>query len=519
MFRSSRLLRQHHNQQVILDNLQGLERRLSQSLQIHNNKNSIQCSSFSSSAAVETKKADDNNDNNTKKKQPFVTASLEPGEWDINRTDPYFRPKPPRSRMISAEDYANRPPVGFENDFSTYEDSMVSLSWLDAKKCRQIYQMYIDMMVLSQREHKTTSHEYVCRVIAQKFNITPMRAAAVVQLQHSEEQLRQHHPELLCEEQAKYAEQAIQQNIRDAYRSERSQQPKDFVEDPVGTHGRGGPDETSKSWVKTDDIYDLEERVVKANVRDEENARLIIDGHVYKEDVDEKQVTVKTDRICKRLIKAQKEQQHNNVNKKPSEDDDDGNDEPIPYPETNAKGIKRPRWKFAAKVVNTRDMRKRGRKVINYTNNNVENTLIEHDGKLRVATVDEAKQVAWKPSRSKDNEYIYQGAKTAWLQKTLEGKTNVWGRVPTTRAAVATAAAAAGGGGGSSSSSSSSVAEAKLKNEKETKEVDDGASSSSDSDSDSDSNSDSDSGSSSESDNEEEKKSNEESSNEKKKKD
>lgn len=362
-------------------------------------------------------------------KQPFVTAKLEPGEWDLKRTDPYFRPKPPRSKMISAEDYANRPAVGFQNEFSTYEDSMASLSWLDQKSSRQIYQIYVDMMVLSQRQHNTTSHEYVCRVIAQKFNITPMRAAAVIQLQHAEEQMRQHNPELLCEEQAKYAEDAILQNIRDAYRAERSQPPRQpFVEEPAGAHGRGEADETSVSWTKTDDIYDLEAKIEQANVRDAKRARLLIDGHVYKEDVDEAQVPVRADVTTKRLIKAKKKQEE--------EKEDDV--QPIPYPETNAKGEKRARWKFVAKVVNTRAMRKKGRKIINYTNNNVENTLVEHDGELRVATVEEAKQVAWKPTRSKDNEYIYEGAKSAWLQKTLEGKSGVWGRAPPTRASAPT---------------------------------------------------------------------------------
>eukprot|EP00980_Cylindrotheca_fusiformis_P028831 scaffold22653_cov119-Cylindrotheca_fusiformis.AAC.12 len=383
---------------------------------------SLRCT-FSS---VEAKKEQEDEVDNPK--QPFVTAKLEPGEWDLNRTDPYFRPRPPRSRMISAEDFANRPPVGFQNDFSTFEDSMTTLSWLDQETSRRIYQVYVEMMVLSQQQHKTTSHEYVCRVIAQKFDITPMRAAAVIQLQHAEEQMRQHNPELLCDEQAKYAEQAIQQNIRDAYRSERSQPPRQpFVEDPVGAHGRGEPDETSVSWTSTDDIYDLEAKIEQANVRDAQRAKLLIDGHIYKEDVDETQVPVRADRTTRRLIKA-KEQQA-----KAKEDDT----EAIPYPENNAKGEKRDRWKFVAKVVNTRAMRKKGRKITNYTNNNVENTLVEHDGELRVATVEEAKQVAWKPTRFKDNEYIYEGAKNAWLKKTLEGKSGVWGRAPPTRAAAA----------------------------------------------------------------------------------
>lgn len=428
---------------------------------------------------MQAKKTDESNDKKELKKQPFVTAKLEPGEWDLKRTNPYFRPKPPRSRMISAEDFANRPPVGFENEFSTYEDSMVSLSWLDQKTSRKIYQIYVDMMVLSQQQHKTTSHEYVCRVIAQKFNITPMRAAAVIQLQHAEEQMRQHNPDMLCEDQAKYAEEAILQNIQDAYRSQRAQIPKQpFVEDPVGAHGRGEADETSVSWTNTDDIYDLEEKIEQANIRDAERARLIIDGHVYKEDVDDTQVEVKTDPTTKRLLK----------DKKKIAEESEAASGTIPYPETNTKGEKRDRWKFVAKVVNTRAMRKKGRRITNYTNNNAENTLVEHNGELRVATVAEAKQVAWKPTRTKENEYIFEGAKKAWLQKTLEGKTGVWGRAPTTMASQVTKAAAP-------------VEEEEKK--EETVEAKD-ASDSSDSDSDSNSDS-SDSGSDSDSENSTEK--------------
>lgn len=393
-----------------------LERRILQG-QTHQ---SMRCS-FSS---VRSKSSQ--NEKEEFKKQPFVTAKLEPGEWDMNRTDPFFRPKPPRSKLISAEDYANRPPVGFDNEFGSFEDSMVSLSWLDQKTSRQIYQLYLDTMVMSQQKHNTTSHEYVCRVIAQKFNITPMRAAAVIQLQHAEEQMRQQHPELLCEEQAKYAEEAILQNIRDAYRAERAQPPRQaFVEDPVGAHGRGEPDETSVSWTSADDIYDLEDKIAQANVRDDERARLIIDGHVYKEDVDETKVEVEVDQTAKRLIKAKKTQAQEKIEEKDA----------IPYPETNCDGEKRARWKFVAKVVNTRAMKKKGRTSTSYTNNNMENTLVEHDGELRVATVQEAKQAAWRPTRSKDNEYIYEGVKSAWLERTLQGKSGVWGKAPPTKAA------------------------------------------------------------------------------------
>ena len=35
-----------------------------------------------------------------------------------------------------------------------------------------------------------TFHEYVVRVVAQKYNVTTSRAAGVIQLQHNEEQLK-----------------------------------------------------------------------------------------------------------------------------------------------------------------------------------------------------------------------------------------------------------------------------------------------------------------------------------------
>jgi hypothetical protein len=387
-------------------------------------------------------------ESNNNTKQPFVKYKIEPGEWDVNRTDPYYRPKPPRNKLISAEDFANRPPVGFENEFSTYEDSMIALSWLDAKTCKQIYQTYVDMMVRHQTEHPgRTSHEYVCRVLAQRFQITTWRAAGIVQLQHSEEQMRRNNPEMLCEEQAQWAEDTIMKNISDAYKSERAQPPnrghggqhQPFVEDPVGIHGLGEPDETSTSWVATDDIYDMEAKLHKANARDDELAQVMIDEHVYEEDVDESSLPVRTDGVAKRLIKAQQAQQD-----PASKDDDASETSTIAYPEANGQGVKRPRWKYVAKIVNTRAMRRKGKKIASYANNNTHNTLVEQDGTLRVATVEEAKKVAWKPTRTKGNAPLYEGVRKAWLDKTLNGKTEVWGKAPTTSAAAATRAASAG---------------------------------------------------------------------------
>jgi hypothetical protein len=388
--------------------------------------------------------------------QAFVKAKLTPGEWDMNRTDPYFRPKPHRqSNLISAEDFANRPPVGFDNEFSTYQDAMISLSWMDQKTCRAIYDTYVNMMVFGQQNHQSTSHEYVTRFIAEKYQITTMRAAGIIQLQHAEEQMQQHSPELLCPEQAKYAEETIIQNIRDAYKSERiplpgGNNPRNsipFVEDPVGIHGRGEPDETSTQWSPADDIYDMEQKLTQADSRDQERAQILIDNHLYREDKDEEEELVKTDATSKKLLQA-KEKLKNEMESKAATAAGDKRTI-IPYPETNAKGERRDRWKYVAQIVNTRNLKRKqhewGHRKIpttSYTNNKLGNTLVEQDGELRIASVAEAKQAAWKPTRTRSNEYLFEGAKKAWLEKTLKGKSDVWGKAPRTRASDSIASAA-----------------------------------------------------------------------------
>lgn len=389
--------------------------------------------------------------------QKFVRAKLSPGEWDTNRTDPYFRPKPLRqSNLISAEDFANRPPVGFDGEFSTYQDAMISLSWMDQKTCRAIYDQYVNMMALAQTNYQATSHEYVTRLIAEKYQITTARAAGIIQLQHAEEQMQRHSPELLCPEQAKYAEETIIQNIQDAYKSERlplpgGNNPRNsipFVEDPVGIHGRGEPDETSTQWSPADDIYDMEQKLAQANIRDDERAQILIDNHLYKVDKDEGEELVKTDGTSKKLLQA-KEKLKKEMEAKAAAATKKGD---IPYPETNAKGERRERWKYVAQIVNTRNLKRKqhewGHKkvpTISYTNNKLGNTLVEQDGELRIATVEEAKQAAWKPTRKHSNEYLFEGAKKAWLEKTLQGKTDVWGKIPPTRASdsITTSAAVA----------------------------------------------------------------------------
>ena len=383
-------------------------------------------------------------------KQPFVTARLEPGEWDPERKDPLYRPKyRSNAKIISAEDYANRPMVMFEEEFETYADGMVTLGWIDMEQSRQIYNLYVSLMTSAKEKHGRTSHEYVTKLIAQRHNIAPFRAAAIIQLQHNEEQMRRTRPELLAESQARYAEDQIKKNIADAYRSERSEPPRHFVEDPVGGHGRGEHDETSSWWHRAEDVFDLQDKLDRANVRDEERARMIIDNHTYIEDVDDNQVSIKIDGNCNKLINAQEKlKEESRQREEAIQNDSKG--VTIPYPETNSEGKTRDRYKFVAQMVDTRAatlkkrkqrgkrIKKKDRIIANYTNGNTDNTLVEQDGKLRIATAEEVKHVAWKTQRERD-EFIYRGVKRAWIDHSIHGKTNVWGRAPKTEAPVGTA--------------------------------------------------------------------------------
>jgi hypothetical protein len=180
----------------------------------------------------------------------------------------------------------------------------------------------------------------------------------------------------------------------------------------------------------------MDKKLEEANQRDAERARILLDEHVYVEDVDESVVNVPTDGAAKRLLKAYERSTGNGKI--------DSSDSVIPYPETNSEGEKRPRWKYVAQVVNTRAQRKKGRTLTSYVNNRMDNTLVEEDGTLRVATVAEAKQVAWKPTKRRSvtskgrrnivpqMEAVYEGAKKAWLARELQGKVDIWGKAPDT---------------------------------------------------------------------------------------
>jgi hypothetical protein len=232
--------------------------------------------------------------------QPFVVTRLEPGEWDPANTDPLYRPKfKSTAKIISADDFAARPSVGFTGEFESFQDAMVTLSWLEQSEHKHIYQLYLDMMLSTESKFGKTSHEYVMRVIAQKYNITAERVAAVVQLQHNEEQILQNEPDRkLLTETAERMDTRIKQEINDAYQTFKLKKPESYTEDPVGVNEL----QDRKKWLVAEDLFDVDQMTENATVRDERKARMIIDGHVYVEDVDDESIPVPMDKDCRHLL-------------------------------------------------------------------------------------------------------------------------------------------------------------------------------------------------------------------------
>lgn len=366
--------------------------------------------------------------------QSFVTTELEPGEWDEFGKDPLHRPKyRSRARIISAEDYANRNRVSFEEQYSNFADAMVTLSWLDQATQKRIYQLYLNWMVSAQEKYGKTSHEYICRVLGEKFHITPFRVAAVIQLQHNEEQYKLNEPErpLLIEE-AKGMENFIKETIKLAYKSTGEVPPEAFVEPADGFSGK---QESVKTTV-VDDIFDADQLMEDAYIREQERAKMMINDHIYIEDVDENKFNIPVSKDVRELVKQkeklQQQQQERQAN-------------PVPSP-TAANATKeesRPRWKYVAQAINTHDLDPksklkhykdgkvlRGRKHrMRFQHDWAENTLVEHDGELRLANMAEVRKTSWRPVRHVQ-EFTYARLKEGWLDRTVRKKRGVWGKKP-----------------------------------------------------------------------------------------
>jgi hypothetical protein len=363
------------------------------------------------------------------KKQPFVNMRIDGGEWDPQRTNPLYRPKfKSEARIISADDFARRPKVGMSTEFETFADAMVTLSWLDESEQKQIYNVYVSLMNAAVAKGKT-SHEYVMRVLAQKFNVTAERIAAVVQLQHNEAELLRNRPEIHCHllyEEAKYMDKAIKQEIENAYKSTGEVRPNTFVEDPVGVDGL----QETKKFKPAEDLLDVGDMYAQHIVREEARASLLIDGHEYVEDMDKDKIIAPMNQDCKRLLK-----QHNKFNEETDpivlrQREKKKAAEPVnSYRPKNSHGYTRPRWKYVAQIVNTRENRRNNKLSTSYVNNDPENTLVEHNGTLRPGTMKDIESMSWKPVRNQ-LEHTYAGAKEGWLDKIYRGDDKAWGPAP-----------------------------------------------------------------------------------------
>ena len=114
-----------------------------------------------------------------------------------------------------------------------------------------------------------------------------------------------------------------------------------------------------------------------------------------------------------------------------------------PFPDNNrgyneTPGTRRPRWKFAAQIVDTHALenpkgsKRRGKAVAARAKARRHgrvvdgNTIIEEGGKLRVASVAELERTSWKHVRD-ESEFMFRGVKDAWLRRQLEGEVGGWG--------------------------------------------------------------------------------------------
>jgi hypothetical protein len=140
---------------------------------------------------------------------------------------------------------------------------------------------------------------------------------------------------------------------------------------------------------------------------------------------------------ARQLLKAKARMNKNNAvgNNSSGKDTDktdkaDTDKEPFDWPVNQVKP--RPRWKFVAQTVNTRQLKKERAVSRGYTNNSPVNTLVEHDGTLTAATLQDVKLASWKPVRHVQ-EHTYSSAKQGWLDRSVRGDETAWGMAPVVR--------------------------------------------------------------------------------------
>lgn len=360
--------------------------------------------------------------------QEFVRERFAPGEFDRERTNPLDRPPiKHRARVISAEDFANRPKVSFNEEFDSLHDAGVVLSWLCQADRDDMYQTYLDTMerMVNSEKNRVTSHEYVMQAIAQKFNVGADTVGAVVELAHAEDQQRRLHPEREIHHDVQdYVDRKIAEHIKNAYSEYDEPTPQaPYVED----HAEYDLHPLSHQVETVDDTVDVERKLLELERKDAELMQKMIDDKVYTEDRDDNLRNVKLHADAKQLLehKHRFDIERATLFKTNLQQDDE---EPRQY--------ERPRWQYVAKIIDTREEKRKhklvGKKRRKITQKQaramIENTLVEHDGKLRAATVAEASSTEWQPPTDR-TEFLYKQVKAAWLEKKLRGEVGGWGRV------------------------------------------------------------------------------------------
>jgi len=334
--------------------------------------------------------------------QSFVKQRFEPP--DLECADPDQPPWKSRAKVISAEDFENRPRAGPYTEFESLHDARLVLSWLKQEDRDKIYQDYLDMMEEMQKEEGVTSHEYVVRIISQKYNMRSGRTAAIIELEHNEQRIRAEHPEIkLNYDVQKHIDEKMTSFIKDVYDAYGEIPPEKFTEQPY-TQLK----DRSSRVTPVDDIYDVDTLYKKNQDKERADAQTKLDRRKYIIDFDENSRNVSIGKECASLV----EQANKNTNIY-------GDDR---YSE---------RWKYVANIINTKAEKKllsdwrSGKKIKRKSN-----TIVAEGGKVRAATIAEEKQVPygkWKVAHNQI-EYTLRGAKQAWIEKVTKGKKDGWGR-------------------------------------------------------------------------------------------
>ncbi|EJK64697.1 hypothetical protein THAOC_14541 [Thalassiosira oceanica] len=413
--------------------------------------------------------------------------------------DSYWRPPVNNAHIeiLSKDDFNNRPRIQFGEGFQSLHDGQITLSWLTQSDKHNMYSMYVSVMTAQSNNQKKggskkkkaenaddvkekswgvlsahTSHEYTIRLIAQKFNVSTSSAAAVIQLQHDEEQLKKDPNFKLYHDVQNHVDNQVNAWIREVYQSYGEKAPLGYMEDPVSSTGLvGREDSGSPDMMRVSDLQDVDLLVRKTEALERETAISRMGKHVFVEDVDDSTRNVRLDSETKDLMTRASELRGLYDVKEEDHDANDGkggaNEDPrsdtsskrgqkkgperllkipkaaSPFPDNN-RGYKdtletrRPRWRYAAQIINTHKLkhppnqsrhgvkvaarakaRRHGRVVDG-------NTIIEEGGELRAATVAELEQTSWKHVRN-ESEVMFRGVKDAWLRKELHGESGGWG--------------------------------------------------------------------------------------------